>query len=150
MTYWKLIIKCPNLERLMEKVTEIIIGKQEGEVLFTSLDKPYAYEQTILHPETAKHCNFQIIGSETTGTYNSFRTRYYGLTLTTMPLKFQKIMDRKLHKRKNTSSFKSRKGMVGLTSIVRTHKTSGRESTCSYRKTTAKVPKQSKIFSGSD
>ena len=73
----------------MEKVAEIINGEQGGEVLFTSLDMLYVYEQTILHPKTAKHCNFQIVGGETTGTY-ALKTGFYGLTTT--PPEFQKIM----------------------------------------------------------
>ena len=49
--------------------SRIINGKQEGEVWFTSLDMVYAYGQTVLHPETAKHCIFQITGGETTSTF---------------------------------------------------------------------------------
>ena len=45
----------PNLDSLMEKRAEIVNGKQEGEVLFTSLDMLYAYGQTTLHPDIAKH-----------------------------------------------------------------------------------------------
>ena len=76
--------KCqmPNLDSLMEKIAEIVNREQEGDVLFTSLDMLYAYGQTTLHPETAKHCNFQIVGGETTGTY-AFKTE-----LTTMPPEF--------------------------------------------------------------
>ena len=50
----------------------------------------YAYGQVPLHPLTAKHCNFQIIGGESTGTYR-FVTSFYGLTV--MPTEFQKVMD---------------------------------------------------------
>ena len=50
-----------NLENLMEHVAEMINSKDEGTVRFTSLDMLYAYEQTELHPKTARHCNFQII-----------------------------------------------------------------------------------------
>ena len=59
----------PNLESKMEKVAEIVSNNNEGEVFFTSLDMQYAYGQTILHHETAKHCSFQIVGGESTGTY---------------------------------------------------------------------------------
>ena len=91
-----------TLEILMEKVAEVINGKREENVWFTSVDMLYAYGQTILRPETAKHCNSQIIVGQTTGTY-AFRTCYYGLT--TMPPEFQKIMDTILHNTKNTFSF---------------------------------------------
>ena len=92
----------PDLESLMDKIAEVINSKQEGEVFFTSLDMQYAYGQTQLHPETAKHCNFQIVGGETTGTY-AFNTGFYGLT--TMPPEFQKIMDNNLHELNNTFTF---------------------------------------------
>ena len=39
---------------------------------------------------TAKHCSFQIIGGESTGTYR-FTTGFYGLTV--MPTEVQKVMD---------------------------------------------------------
>ena len=91
----------PTLESLMEKIAEVINEKREGEVWLTPLDMLYAYDQSILHPETAKHCNFQIFGGQTTSTY-AFRTGYCGLT--PMPPEFQKIMDRILHKTKNTFS----------------------------------------------
>ena len=69
----------PNLESLVEKIAGIFNGKREGKVWVTSLNMLYAYSQTILHPETAKHCNLEIIGRPTIGTY-AFRTGYYGLT----------------------------------------------------------------------
>ena len=92
----------PNLESLMEKVAEIVNDNNDGEVFFTSLDMQYAYGQTIIHHETAKHGNFQIVGGESTGTY-AFNIGFYGRTI--MPLKFQKIMDQILHKTKNTFTF---------------------------------------------
>ena len=58
--------------------------------------------QTELHPETARHCNFQVSGGRATGTY-AFNTGYYGLTI--MPPDFQKIMDKLLHQLRNTSAF---------------------------------------------
>ena len=46
------------LHNLMEQVAEIINSEDEGEARFTSLDMIYAYSQTTLLPETARHCNF--------------------------------------------------------------------------------------------
>ena len=92
----------PNLDSLMEKLSKIVNGKQKGEVLFTSLDMLYAYGQTTLHPDTAKHCNFQIIGGATTGTY-AFKTGFYGPTI--MPPEFQKIMDKIVRKKTKTFAF---------------------------------------------
>ena len=59
----------PNLENWTEKEAEIVNATEEGDVFSTSLDMQYAFEQTVLRPETAKHCNFQIAGGESTGTY---------------------------------------------------------------------------------
>ena len=50
----------------------------------------YAYGQVPLHELTKKHCNFQIVGGKSTGTYRII-TGYYGLTV--MPTEFQKLMD---------------------------------------------------------
>ena len=52
----------PNLDNLMEQVAEIINSDNQGEIMFTSLDMLDANGQTELHPETARHCNFQIFG----------------------------------------------------------------------------------------
>ena len=50
----------------------------------------YAYGQVPFHLLTAKRCNFQIIGGESTGTYR-FVTGFYGLSF--CPTEFQKVMD---------------------------------------------------------
>ena len=70
----------PKLDNLMEQVAEITNSDNTGEVLFTFLDKLYAYGQTDLHPDTARHCGFQIIRGRATGTY-AFNTGYHGLTI---------------------------------------------------------------------
>ena len=77
----------PNLESLMYMIAEKIDGK-EGEVLYLSVDKKYAYGQVPLDESTAKHCNFQVIGGKSKGTYR-FVTGHCGLTLTMMPTDFQ-------------------------------------------------------------
>ena len=92
----------PNLESLMQNIAEVVNEEKHGEVWFFSLDMLYAYGQTPLHPDTARHCNFQIVVGESTGTY-AFNTGYYGLTI--MPPEFQNIMDNILHTTKNTFTF---------------------------------------------
>ena len=82
----------PNLEHLVDMVAEQLAG-EKGEVKYTSLDMLYAYGQVPLDRETAKHCNFQIIGGKATGTYR-FITGVYGLTI--MPTEFQKAVDQEL------------------------------------------------------
>ena len=57
---------------------------------YFTLDLKYAYSQIKLHHGTAKHCNFNIMCGESTGTYK-FKTGFYGLT--DMPAEFQKAMD---------------------------------------------------------
>ena len=92
----------PNLENLMENIAESVNEDKEGEVTFPSLDMLYAYGQTILYPDTAKHCNVQILAGESTGTH-AFNTGYYGLTI--LPPEFPKIMDSILRATKNTLVF---------------------------------------------
>ena len=89
----------PNLEHLVDLVAERLDSKEQGKALFTSLDMLYAYGQVPLEEETAKHCNFQIIGGKATGTYR-FVTGLYGLTK--MPTEFQKAMGQELGNLPNT------------------------------------------------
>ena len=92
----------PNLENWMKKEAEIVNATERGDVFSTSLDMQYAFEQTVLRPESAKHCNFQIVVEESTGTY-AFNTVFYGLTK--MPPEVQIIMDNILTETKNTFTF---------------------------------------------
>ena len=74
----------------LDNLLDMVAGKldnENGEAWYSSVDLTYAYGQVPLHPLTAKHCNFQIIGGESTGTYR-FVTGFYGLTV--MPTAFQK------------------------------------------------------------
>ena len=57
----------PNLENLMDMIAERLDGA-EGDVWYSSVDLTYAYGQVPLHALAAKHCNFQIIDGESTGT----------------------------------------------------------------------------------
>ena len=69
----------PNLENLQDIVAENL-DTEEREACFSSVDMTYAYGQIPLHQLTAKQCNFQIIGGESTGTYR-FVTGFYGLSV---------------------------------------------------------------------
>ena len=55
-----------------------------------------------MHPDTARHCNFNIICGDATGTYR-FKTGFSGLT--DMPAEFQKAMDYTLVGLSNTYCF---------------------------------------------
>ena len=79
-----------NLETLMRKVAENVIGKREGGILLPSLDGLYEYGQSTLPSKTEAHCNLQSIGCAMTCTY-VFKTEFYGLT--TMPPEFQNVRD---------------------------------------------------------
>ena len=78
----------PNLENLLDMVAEKL-DSEDGEAWYSSVDMTYAYGQIPLHQLTAKHCNFQIIGGESTGTYR-FVTGFYGLTVSRQNFK---VMD---------------------------------------------------------
>ena len=54
------------------------------------------------HPDTSRHCNFNIICGNSTGTYR-FIFGFYGLT--DMPAEFQKAMDYTLVGLTNTYCF---------------------------------------------
>ena len=79
----------PKVENLLDMVAEKL-DVETGESWFSSVDMTYAYGQVPLHISTAKHCNFQIIGGESSGTYR-FVSGFYGLSV--MPTEFQKVMD---------------------------------------------------------
>ena len=78
-------VKCqmPNVENLLDMVDEKL-DVETGEAWFSSVDMSYAYGQVPLHISTAKHCNFQIIGGEST---YRFVSGFYGLSV--MPTEFQ-------------------------------------------------------------
>ena len=82
-----------NLEHLVDMVAEQLDTVNKGIAWYTSLDMQYAYGQVPLDKETAKHCNFQIVGGKATGTYR-FITGFYDLTV--LPTEFQKAMDAEL------------------------------------------------------
>ena len=75
----------PKLEKLMDMIAEKF--DKEKVDAYLSVDMTYAYGHVPLHELTKKHCNFQIVGGKSTGTYR-FKTGYYGLTV--MPTEFQK------------------------------------------------------------
>ena len=92
-----------NIDCLMDSIAQTITqSSDDGEVLFSTIDLRYAYSQLPLDQETAKHCNFNIIGGQATGTYR-FNTGFYGLT--DMPAEFQKAVDITLANLTNTFSF---------------------------------------------
>ena len=55
----------PNLDNFIEMIAEHV-AKRRGQTFYTTLDMTYAYGQVELSKETARHCNFQIVGGEAT------------------------------------------------------------------------------------
>ena len=58
----------PNLDNLLDIEAEKL-DSENGEAWYPSVDITYAYGQVALHSLTAKYCNVQLIGVESTGTY---------------------------------------------------------------------------------
>ena len=52
----------PNIETLPESISQIITDykTEHGDKIYSTIDLKYAYSQVHLHPDTAKHCNFNI------------------------------------------------------------------------------------------
>ena len=91
----------PNIDSLIDSNSQHINDSNQGEnKYFSTIDLKYAYSQLNLHPDTARHCNFNIICGDATGTYR-FKTGFYGLT--DMPAEFQKAMDYTLVGLSNTN-----------------------------------------------
>ena len=54
-----------NIDCLMENIAQTITqSSDEKEVLFSTIDLRYAYSQIPLDEDTAKQCNFNIIGGQ--------------------------------------------------------------------------------------
>ena len=87
--------KCqmPNIDELIDQMSQIVTAKKLGRVWYSSIDLIYAYGQLLPATETAKQCNSNIIGEKATGTCQ-FQTGFSGLA--DMPTEFQLAMDRTL------------------------------------------------------
>ena len=92
----------PNVDELIDGVSQINTENKEGTLYFTVLELKYAYRQLKLAADTAEQCNFNIVGRKDTGTYR-FLTGLYGLA--DMPAEIQKSMDRTINHAKNTFCF---------------------------------------------
>ena len=76
----------PNIETLMGSISQRITDykiEPVDKVHFSTIDLKCSYSQLNLHPETAKHCNFNSVSGYMIGTYR-FKTGFYGL-LTCLP-----------------------------------------------------------------
>ena len=81
----------PNINSLIDSISQHINDCNHGDNdYFSTIDLKYAYSQLKLHPVTSRHCNFNIICGDATGTYR-FKTGFDSLT--DMPAEFQKAID---------------------------------------------------------
>ena len=92
----------PKIDTLIESISQQINAPSSQDTYFSTLDLKYEYGQLNLDTNTAKHCNFNIISGDMTGSYR-FQTGFYGLT--DMPAEFQKALDYTLIGPKNTCCF---------------------------------------------
>ena len=92
----------PNIDLLIQTISQTLSTAPQETAYFTTLDLQYAYSQLKLLSDTARHCNFNIVSGEMTGTYR-FKTGFYGLT--DMPAEFQKAIDCPLAGLDNTLCF---------------------------------------------
>ena len=88
------------LDTISKKISEQKI--KPGTFYFSKIDLKYAYSQIPLHKDTQKHCNFNILGGNATGTYR-FINGFYGLT--DMPATFQKAIDYTLNNKNSAHAF---------------------------------------------
>ena len=66
-----------NIEKLIDTIQQNLNTNASQETAyFSTLDLKYAYSQLNLDPETARHCNFNIIIGDGNGTYPII-TRFY-------------------------------------------------------------------------
>ena len=93
-----------SIDNLMDAVAKYLSDSKQilGEFLFSKIDLKYAYSQIQLHPTIQKHCNFNILGGKSTGTYR-FINGFYGLS--DMPAIFQKTFDKTLENIPNKFNF---------------------------------------------
>ena len=92
----------PNIDKLVDGISQIIAERKAGNSYFTKLDFTYAYGQVSLEKETSEQCNFSLIGGKSTGTYR-FKNGFYGLT--SMPAEFQKVIDNLLKEFPQANAF---------------------------------------------
>ena len=92
----------PNIDELIDGVSQIIAEKKSGNVYFTTLDFTYAYGQVALEQKTSEQCNFSLVGGKSTGSYR-FKNGFYGLT--SMPAEFQKVIDNLLKEFPQANAF---------------------------------------------
>ena len=83
----------PNMEELVNQISEEITKDRTKELRISKIDLDYAYGQMMLSEETSRQCVFAINGGNFSGYYR-FRKGFYGLA--DIPTIFQEKIDRTL------------------------------------------------------
>ena len=76
------------MDKFAKKIFEIKLT--DGTLYFNKIDKKYAYSQLPLYPDTQKQSNFNILGGNSTGTYNFLNGLYGPIDLSAI---LEKMMD---------------------------------------------------------
>ena len=63
----------PNIDSLIKRISQSLSNAPQETAKFTTLHLQYAYSQLNLHSDTARHCNFNTVSGDMTGTYH-FKT----------------------------------------------------------------------------
>ena len=92
----------PNIDELVDGISQIIAERKAGDVYFTTLYFTYAYGQVSLEQKRSEQCNFSLVGGKSTGTYR-FKNGFYRLT--SIPADFQKIIDNLLKEFPQANAF---------------------------------------------
>ena len=92
----------PNIASPIQTISQTLSTAPQEPAYFATLSLQYAYSQLNLHSETARHCNFNLVSGDMTGTYR-FKTGFYGQT--DMPAEFQRAINCTLTSRSNTFYF---------------------------------------------
>ena len=58
----------PNIDWLIQTISQTLSTAPQETAYFTTLDLQYAYSQLNLHSDTARHCNFNLVSADMTGT----------------------------------------------------------------------------------
>ena len=58
----------PNIDLLLDNLTQVVKSNDNQQTLFSTLDLRYAYSQILLDKPAREQCNFSLIGGNATGT----------------------------------------------------------------------------------
>ena len=91
-----------KIDSWIQTISQTLSNAAQEMVYFTTLYFQYAYSQLNLNSDMARHCKFNIVSGDMTGTYH-FNTGVYGLT--DVPAELQKAVDCTLAGLTNTFCF---------------------------------------------